>query len=328
MFCEADGTRLDGGEPVSAPQMVCACGVGLGHDGGDGYCDVCGMLLTPAASPEEGGEEGSAALAPSSDLGAATHVGKSHDTDEDAVSVGRRDHEGGVCHVLVVCDGVSSSSHGEQASDHAARAAAAVLLDAADAGGEPDWEASLRAAISAAHRAACTADIPAVEGKDPPGTTIVAAVAQGGRVNVGWVGDSRAYLIGPPLSDGSSLSAVALTHDHSWANLMVDGGQMTESEAMRSPYVHAITHCIGPLETTDGDKPPDVSVAHVVADRGSRLVVCSDGLWNYFPDPTDISDLLAGTRPGSDARTIAVDLVQRALAAGGHDDITVAVALL
>jgi PPM family protein phosphatase len=313
-FCEADGARLDGGP---SEVLVCACGAGRGHDGGDGFCDVCGIKLVPA------GEE-----APAPDLGAATHVGASHDTDEDAFAIGRVERDGSPLHAIVVCDGVSSSSHGEQASDHAARAALRVLLDAADRPGPLDGTEALEQAVKAAHRAACEAGIELVPGKDAPGTTIVAALAHRGRVDVAWVGDSRAYLIGAPLSDGSVHVALALTRDHSWVNMVVDAGQMTEEEAMHSPYAHALLHCIGPLEDADPGNPPVVSVGHVEAERGSRLVVCSDGLWNYAPDPEDIAGLLHDLEPGTDARGAAWHLVHHALAMGGHDDITVGVAIL
>lgn len=317
-FCEADGTPLgEEGDPV----MVCACGVGKGHDGGDGFCDRCGMKLQPAGGDGE-------ALAPAPDLGAGTHVGHTHDTDEDAVAVGRRERDGAVLHAIVVCDGISSSSHGEQASDQAARAALGVLLDAADDPAPLDPEPALRGAVAAAHRAVCQARIEPVAGKDPPGTTIVAALAHNGRVDVAWVGDSRAYLIGPSLSDGSVHTAVALTKDHSWVNMVVDSGQMTEEEAMQSPFAHALVHCLGPAESPDPQQPPEPSTGHLEAERGSRLIVCSDGLWNYAPHPEDIAALLRDLTPGSDARTVAWELVHRALAMGGHDDVTVAVALL
>ena len=58
------------------------------------------------------------------------------------------------------------------------------------------------------------------------------------------------------------------------------------------------------------------------------LVVCSDGLWNYFPEPDDIADLIRTAPADADARTLAWDLVHHAIAAGGRDDITVAIARL
>jgi serine/threonine protein phosphatase PrpC len=55
-------------------------------------------------------------------------------------------------------------------------------------------------------------------------------------------------------------------------------------------------------------------------DRGV-LVMCTDGLWNYLPEADDI----AGFCIGKDADVAARALVDYALAAGGHDNITVAV---
>lgn len=293
-FCEIDGTVLG----------ICAC-----VDGGDGFCEKCGLKIPEGSRP-----------APN--LGAATHVGSSHDTNQDAFALDRRDR----IDAIVVCDGVSSSSHGEQAAAVAANAALAALLDAA--GHDPmDAEGALRQAVRAGHRAACDATIELEPGMDPPGTTFVAAVVQRSdsapaRLDIAWVGDSRAYLVGP---DHASL---ALTHDHSFVNMMVDGGAMTEVEAMKSPYAHAITHCMGPLESRDPEAAPDPSVIHVSADAGSRLIVCSDGLWNYFPTAEEIRDLVAAVPAEAEAGAMASALVNRALAMGGHDDITVAIAYL
>src|SRR5690349_9085932 len=51
------------------------------------------------------------------------------------------------------------------------------------------------------------------------------------------------------------------------------------------------------------------------------LLLCSDGLWNYLPDADDLARICAG----HDAATAATALVDYALAAGGQDNITVAV---
>jgi len=267
-------------------------------------------------------------LAPAHDLAAVSHIGRTHATNEDAVAIGRRVRDGAPLQAIVVCDGVSTSSHGEQASAHAAKAALAVLLKAADDGGPLDAATALGEAMAAAHRAACEADIDLVPGKAPPGTTIVAALAYAGRIDVAWVGDSRAYLVSPPSADRGASTATVLTHDHSWINMVVDAGQMTEDEAEHSPYAHAITHCIGPLETSDPDQPAEPSLSSATPESGSRLIVCSDGLWNYAPTPADITAIVVRARDDADARTIADELVQEALARGGHDDVTVAVAFL
>jgi hypothetical protein len=55
------------------------------------------------------------------------------------------------------------------------------------------------------------------------------------------------------------------------------------------------------------------------------LLVCSDGLWNYYEAPETLRELVAAGPPGETALETARRLVDAALAAGGHDNITVAV---
>jgi serine/threonine protein phosphatase PrpC len=281
---------------------------------GDRFCELDGTPLADDPAIE--------VLAVASDLAAATHRGRAHEVDEDAHALGRRERDGGPLHVLVVCDGVSSSSHGEQSAARAARAALDVLLTGAEAPGPLDRPAALREAVRAAHRAACEPGIEAVPGKPSSGTTIVAAIAHAGDLDVAWVGDSRAYLV------RSATAGELLTHDHSWLNEVVESGEMTAAEAARSPSAHALTRCLGPLENPDPDGAPEPSLAAVAGVAGARLVLCSDGLWNAAAAPESIAALVADVPPAADARTLAVHLVRRGFAGGGRDDVTAAVAFL
>jgi PPM family protein phosphatase len=281
---------------------------------GDRFCERDGTPLgdDPAIEARSEGDH----------VAGATHRGRAHQVDEDAYAIGRCDRDGQPLHALVVCDGVSSSSHGEQAAARAARAALDVVLAGAQAQGPLDSSAALRDAVRAAHRAACAPGIEAVPGKASSGTTIVAALAHAGDLDVAWVGDSRAYLV------RSAEDAALLTHDHSWVNEVVDSGEMTAAEAMQSPSAHALTHCLGPLENPDPEQPPEPSLVAVPAVAGARLVLCSDGLWNSAAAPEEIAALVASTPATADARALAVHLVRRGFASGGHDDVTVAVAIL
>jgi serine/threonine protein phosphatase PrpC len=280
---------------------------------GDRFCERDGTPL--------GDDPAIDARAEGDDLAGATHRGRAHQVDEDAYAIGRRERDGRSLHALVVCDGVSSSSHGEQASARAGQAALDVLLAAAHAPGPLDGPAALREAVRAAHRAACAPGIEAVPGKASSGTTMVAAIAHAGRLDVAWVGDSRAYLV-------RSAAAQLLTHDHSWLNEVVESGELTPAEAMRSPSAHALTHCLGPLEDPDPEQPPEPSLVAVPDVAGARLVLCSDGLWNSAAAPEAIAALVASAPATADARALAVHLVRRGFASGGHDDVTAAVAIL
>jgi Mg-chelatase subunit ChlD len=66
------------------------------------------------------------------------------------------------------------------------------------------------------HEAACALDLEPELDKDPPGATIVAAVARSGRISVGWLGDSRAYWV-------TESGALALTQDDSLPRVGVAG---------------------------------------------------------------------------------------------------------
>jgi serine/threonine protein phosphatase PrpC len=89
---------------------------------------------------------------------------------------------------------------------------------------------------------------------------------------------------------------------------------------MKQPLAHALTRCLGPLEWGGaGTVDPDV-VVHEIHGPGF-LVLCSDGLWNYFPTAVEIGRLIDPTMGVGEA---SERLVNAALAAGAHDNVTVA----
>jgi serine/threonine protein phosphatase PrpC len=130
---------------------------------------------------------------------------------------------------------------------------------------------------------------------------------------IGWCGDSRAYWIGPD-------EVTPLTRDHSFAEQEVAAGRMSAAEAMQAPLAHAITQCLGMVNY--GVTPdPDV-IVEALPPAGGRLLLCSDGLWNYLTGPRHLLDLLA--KPGLTALEQARVLVDFARAAGGADNISAA----
>lgn len=144
---------------------------------------------------------------------------------------------------------------------------------------------------------------------DPPEATIVIALVQDNKAYIGWVGDSRAYTI-------DSKSTQVLTRDDSWVMYAVDKG-MSFKEANNSPMAHAITQCMG---MNDVSLVPHVIEVDIT---GKDLLLCSDGLWNYFDDEQLLHELyrkISGT-----AKDIANKLVKAANIKGGNDNITVAI---
>lgn len=238
-------------------------------------------------------------------LAALTDVGLLREQNEDAFQLLRT----GDVVIAVVCDGVSASRDAHIAADIAARTASQQLAE--HVAGSP--VEAMDEAIRAAHQQICEAHVR--RGNEPLGTTLVAARIEGRRVTVGWVGDSRAYFI-------SETEAVLLTHDHSWLNEALAAGTSPE-EAVRSPFAHALTRCLGPLEGGDAwHAEPEVAEAEVTS--SGYVILCTDGLWNYASGPEEIAAIV---RPAfGNATTMARNLTAMALAGGGQDNVTVAVA--
>ncbi|MDQ1371014.1 MAG: hypothetical protein QOF20_3367 [Acidimicrobiaceae bacterium] len=271
----------------------------------DGYCTVCGLLQPGPRDHLE------------LDLGWAAGVtdrGRQHPRNEDAFHLELAGPAADYGVVAVVCDGVSSSVRAEDASESAAIAAATVL--AAVVGGAGSLADATVHAADAANRAVMALPWTPTEQMASPACTLVSAACRLGQIAVGWVGDSRAYWLGPDPADGIR----KLTVDDSWAEAQVETGRMTEGEAEADPRSHAITRWIG------ADAPAiDARVITMTPALPGRLILCSDGLWNYASSTEDMAKLLDSQPPDATPIELARSLTSFALTAGGHDNITVVI---
>jgi serine/threonine protein phosphatase PrpC len=301
-FCEDCGTRLESASE-SGPSKVEACrqcGAAPEAIDADGFCGRCGHERV--APPRDHFE-----ISAAPHLAAVSDRGKRHPHNEDFLGV----FSSPAGDVLVVCDGVSSSQNAAEASRVAAEVVCAALREGL--AGTDGADALFRSAFHAAQNAVAALPWTKTLANDPPETTIVAAVRRGRHVTIGWVGDSRAYLL---TSGGGRL----LTHDHSWVNEVVDAGKMTLAEALQAPQAHALTRSLGgPVE----DDVPQLAAIDLPAGHGC-LVLCTDGLWNCAPTPDRLGDVLR-TRLNGAALAIAQALVTYAHNRSGHDNITAAV---
>jgi serine/threonine protein phosphatase PrpC len=241
------------------------------------------------------------------DAATLTDLGLLRDRHEDAAALARTDDGG----ILVVCDGVSASHR----SDLASQLVVSTVRDrmAQLAAGQESIGA-LHDAIRDAHRSICDA----CAGGEAAGTTVVAAFVRGRRVSLGWVGDSRAYWLG---AGGDAL----LTRDHSWLNDVLASGLLSPDEALASPYAHALTRCLGPLEGGDPLLHAEPDLLEFEAPGPGHLVLCSDGLWNYFPAAEDLRGVITPLGEKAPAGKMARALVNAALLQGGQDNVTVGV---
>jgi serine/threonine protein phosphatase PrpC len=188
-----------------------------------------------------------------------------------------------------------------------------VLLEALKTGAD-DYSDATRQAEEAAQAAVLAVPPDHQPDLSAPSCTFVSAVVDEGRITVGWVGDSRAYWLG---ADG----ARQLTEDDSWATEQVTSGRMTEEEALEDPNAHAITRWLGADAPGDGPR-----ICSIEPEAPGRLLLCSDGLWNYAPDADDLAKLIGTAPEGASSLAIVQALTKFALTAGGHDNITVVVA--
>jgi serine/threonine protein phosphatase PrpC len=249
------------------------------------------------------------------DLGTAAGVtdrGLRHQRNEDAMALGREQTPGGLVVVAVVCDGVSSSRRGAEASRAAAEAALPILMEAVRTGA--DTADASRAAVMAGRRSVAGLGEPENERS---ATTFLSAVAAPGDVTLCWLGDSRAYWLAAT-EDGSA----QITRDDSVAGGMVEAGLVTEEAAMALPHAHVLTRWLG-AEAADlnGDPARSPHVEIYSPPGPGVLLACSDGLWNYLPEAAELARL-ALPRALTDPLGAANDLVRFAIESGGADNIT------
>ena len=142
------------------------------------------------------------------------------------------------------------------------------------------------------------------------GTTIVMAWLLDNTACVAWCGDSRAYAFHP------ETGLRQLSKDHSYVQSLVDSGQLLPELAFDHPDSNIITSSLGDFVNSAS---PDSVVTYL--HNGEMLLLCSDGLCGMIRD-NETEQILQQTHEDLDACRQA--LIQGALNAGGHDNVTVA----
>src|SRR3954447_19312261 len=215
---------------------------------------------------------------------------------------------------FIVADGMGGHAAGEVASAMAVETVKKTLEAA-----QPEIEAFkkepsdggrralvqlLQNAVLQAHQAVYQRG-QAEQDKQGMGTTLDVVLVAGAEAFVAHVGDSRTYLV----RDGRSSQ---ITTDHTVAEVLVIEGKLTIEEAQVSPLRTILVNAIG-VSADVG-----VEMAHVTLKRGDRLLLCSDGLHDYFPIEEEIAQKLSAEAPGDALK----DMVELAKTRGGHDNIT------
>lgn len=258
-------------------------------------------------------------------IGAASHTGKVRATNEDRYAIIKRMRASEIlatnvdfdnpqrhedeAYALVVADGMGGEAFGEFASELAIRTVWEWGNRAAS------WVMKLRGLNAQqvqervdAFAQVIQAEMAAQQDADPRltgmGTTWTLAYLMNRDAVIAHLGDSRAYLF-------QKSGAVKITRDHTLAeDLMACGARPEDVARFRSVLTRALR----------GDRQDrQVDVCHVVLEPGDLLLLCSDGLSDVV-GTQEIDQIL---KTHTEMQSACDALVEKALAAGGPDNITI-----
>lgn len=216
-----------------------------------------------------------------------------------------------LAYLAMVADGVGGGPHGDRASAWAVEAITRYVtrslhcyytMDPADGSFPRALEEAALACHGELHERAKESE--EFEGM---ATTLTLWLGVWPRAYVLQVGDSRAYL----LRDGQLKQ---LSRDQTMAQVLIDQGILTRTDAAGTRWEHVLASSIGGPESLP-------VVTRVDQQWGDAGLLCSDGLTKHVPDER-IRERLAempSARAGCEA------LLEDALEAGGTDNITIVI---
>ena len=204
----------------------------------------------------------------------------------------------------VVCDGMGGAASGGLASEIASNA----VYERISLSFRPEMEQKsirtmLLSAISAANTIVYNKSIESKENAGM-GTTCVTAVLHNNVCSIASVGDSRAYLITP---DGIQ----QITNDHTVVEYLHSKGIISEDEMKVHSMKNVITRAVGV------DKGVEADYFEIDVQKGSLILLCTDGLTNVLSDEAIYSMVY-----GRNVEISVADIVETANAQGSKDNIT------
>lgn len=136
------------------------------------------------------------------------------------------------------------------------------------------------------------------------GTTVAAALFVPGAVVVAHAGDSRCYRY----RKGEMMQ---LTSDHTWAQNLVEVGELHHDEVAGHPWEHTLSNCLGILAEIE------IAVETYQVARGDRFLLCTDGVTQMLSRPELADKLQNAATPRAAVR----ELICSSLHRGGVDNI-------
>ena len=139
------------------------------------------------------------------------------------------------------------------------------------------------------------------------GTTCTALVISENKLFMAHIGDSRLYM----LRDGQLKQ---LSTDHTYIQSLIEQGILTATEAEKHPDRNVLTRAMGTKNSTE----IDVQEINELFEGNDRILICSDGLYDYLSSD-EMSQFLAHSVLNESAHA----MIELAKQRGGHDNITV-----
>lgn len=238
-------------------------------------------------------------------IGQATDPGPQRTANEDAVGVFLpRSEQEGRSHgwLAVVADGVGGLDMGDVA---AKQTVALMLQKFAQAPSGSSLQSTLQHLVKQANTAVHDAGIQPDRRGRRMATTVVACALRYDEATIAHVGDSRCYHI----REGRILR---MTQDHNFVREQLRQGLITEAEAAESAVRNVLTRSLGPERCVDAE------TATLQLKPGDALLLCTDGLHGAISG----SEIVQTVCEESDPQRAAGELVRRAVARDGSDNVT------
>jgi serine/threonine protein phosphatase PrpC len=232
-------------------------------------------------------------------------IGKKRHNNEDAAYAAMTQYGS----LLVVADGMGGHRKGEVASKFVVDSLAipfASLRRPLSSGGAKKL---VRKCVKKANKAIYKMSFSNGDFEEM-GTTAVAAFRTEDDTYVLSVGDSRCY----SYSDETGL--VRQTIDQSYVELLYENGRISKSEISTHPQKNMLINAVGINPDLS-----DIQEKTLANDSYTTLLLCSDGLYNMVSEE-EIAHVLAEKNQTPEEK--ADQLIQKALEAGGNDNVAVA----
>lgn len=139
------------------------------------------------------------------------------------------------------------------------------------------------------------------------GTTCTAVAIIENQLNILHIGDSRAYLY-------KNGEVIQLSEDHTYVQELIKSGKITPDEARNHPDNNILTKSLG----TANNRKCDVFLSQYTLEPSDKLLLCSDGLYEYFSEE-ELSQYLSR----QDLKEIAEELKEVVLEQGAHDNFSI-----